>query len=241
MTWRLRLLMALSLLLAATRALPAAAERPPVRLAFVGDSLTYGLHASSQERTYREILARRIFERSGGGIVVVEVQDPFGLTDDAIRRAPRVVDAEPAVIILEIGNHEAFGPPEQLPLFEGRYERLLDHLEATGAVIIAGTLAWLNYPAESRDFRQAVIVNQLIRDICSRRGIALADLWTPTVFRSELISVPGEPSAIEPFDGDLLHPNDAGHLVLADAFWSAYRREMSRRALRSLAESSPSR
>jgi hypothetical protein len=91
MTWRTGFLTAILLLLAATHLRPAAAERPPVRLAFLGDSLTLGLHASAQERTYREILARRIFERSGGGIVVVEVQDPFGLTDDAIRRTPRVL------------------------------------------------------------------------------------------------------------------------------------------------------
>jgi hypothetical protein len=50
------------------------------------------------------------------------------------------------VIILEVGNHEAFGPPDQLAFFAGRYERLLDQLQATGAVIIAGTLVWLNYP-----------------------------------------------------------------------------------------------
>jgi lysophospholipase L1-like esterase len=218
---------------------PAAAQRQPIRLAFLGDSLTMGLHASATDRMYREILARRILALHGGSLVSTVIQDPFGLTDDAINRSGPVLESRPDIIVLEIGNHEVFADAEQVALFPARYEALLDLLQGTGAVVIAGTVAWLNYPADSDEFRRALRVNQMIRDICSRRGIAVADLWSPTVLRDDLISRPGDPSVIEPFDGDDLHPNDAGHEALADAFWSAYRRDFARRMLAALTAGAP--
>src|SRR3712207_5025667 len=84
---------------------PAAAQRQPIRLAFLGDSLTMGLHASATERMYREILARRILALHGGSLVSTVIQDPFGLTDDALNRSGPLLDAQPDIIILEIGNH----------------------------------------------------------------------------------------------------------------------------------------
>jgi lysophospholipase L1-like esterase len=226
-------LLALTVAAAAPRAPEAAAQsvRTPLRLAFLGDSLTMGLHATAEERMYREILARRILAPSGGTVVTTVIQDPYGLTDDAIRRVFPVLDARPDVVILEIGNHEAFADPAEAAQFESRYELLLGYLQLTGARVIAGTLAWLNYPADSREYRQALRLNRSIRDLCARRGITVADLWTPTVFREELLSRPGEPSAIPDQEGDLLHPNDRGHEVLANAFWDAYRRDLARRQL----------
>ena len=215
-----------------TPAAPAARAQPaPVRLAFLGDSLTMGLHASTPERMYREILARRILAPNGGVNVATVIQHPFGLTDDAIRRMGPVLAARPDVIILEIGNHEAFADPEHMEFFAERYDALLASLQGTGATVIAGTTAWLNYPPDSREYRQSVRLNAMIRDLCARRGITVADLWTPTLFRLEYISRPEDPSVIDPFEGDYLHPNDAGHQALADAYWDAYRRDRARRAL----------
>jgi len=226
----------LALGLAARPAAPARAQAPrqPVRLAFLGDSLTYGLHATSEERMYRELLARRILAPGGGAVVATVFQDPFGLTDDAVRKVFPLIQARPDLIILEIGNHEVFAGPEEVALFEQRYEMLLGYLQLTGASVIAGTVAWLNYPPTSREYRQALQVNQSIRSLCARRGITVADLWTPTVFRYEFLSQPGDPSVIEGQEGDLLHPNDAGHQALADAFWNAYLRDAARRRLASL-------
>jgi lysophospholipase L1-like esterase len=242
---RKRLLLATTLIALLARVLvapdTAAAQRQPIRLAFLGDSLTMGLHASTTDQMYREVLARRILDLHGGSIVSTVIQDPFGLTDDAIRRSGPVVESRPDIIVVEIGNHEAFTSGDQVDLFPERYEELLDRLQGTGAVLIAGTVAWLNYPEASNDFRRAIRINQMIRDICARRGIAVADLWSPTVFRYDLISRPGDSSVIDPFDGDDLHPNDAGHMALADAFWSTYRREYARRILAQLNLGAPPR
>lgn len=230
----LALVVAVTLAVMAVSPRPASAQqRPPLRLAFIGDSLTYGLSATSEDRMYRELLAQRILAPAGGSIVATVFQDPFGLTDDATRKVFPLIEARPDVIILELGNHEVFAGPEEVALFEGRYDLLLGYLQLTGATIIAGTTAWLNYPVNSREYRQALRVNQSIRDLCARRGITVADLWGPTVLRPELISRPGEPTAFPGLEGDLLHPNDAGHRALADAFWDAYRRDLARRRLAS--------
>lgn len=209
-------------------------QPPPTRLVFLGDSLTLGLHASAPDRVYRELLGRRILGDRGQGTVHSVVQDPYGLTDDALLRVSEVIEAAPDVIILEVGNHEVFAGDDAIALFAERYGELLDRLAGTGAVVIAGTVAWLNYPADSRAFANALRVNAIIRQLCARRGIAVADLWTPTVFRPELISQPGEPSFLDPFEGDDLHPNDSGHRALADAFWDAYQRDRAGRALAAL-------
>jgi acyl-CoA thioesterase-1 len=231
------LLLALMLLAAGTSTMwhgtaQAAHDEPaPLRLAFLGDSLTYGLHASTQDHIYRAILGRRILAGNPQGLTVSEFQDPFGLTDDALRRVSSVVGVSPDVVILEIGNHEVFAGGAEVERFPALYDDLLGHLQATGAVVIAGTVAWLNYPADSREFADALRINAAIRRLCARRGIAVADLWTPTVFRSDMISQPGQMSFVDPYEGDDLHPNDAGHKALADAFWDAYRRDRARRAL----------
>jgi lysophospholipase L1-like esterase len=232
---------AVLLLVAATVPRTASARPAPLRLAFLGDSLTMGLHASAEENMYRMILAERILRANGGSIVATVIQDPFGLADDAVARVGPVLDAQPDVVIVEVGNHEAFAPAEEIDRFPARYEELLDYLQGTGATLVAGTLAWLNYPVESREYAHALRVNQMIRDICARRGVSVADLWTHTVFRYDLISQPGDLSATEPFDGDLLHPNDAGHRALADAFWTAYQREVARLALVAIADGGPPR
>src|SRR5687768_6277331 len=133
----IRLLLATILLAllgaALTAPKPATAQRQPLRLAFLGDSLTMGLHASATDLMYREVLARRILDLHDGSIVSTVIQDPFGLTDDALRRSDPIVESRPDIIILEIGNHEAFTSGDQVDLFPERYEQLLDRLQGTGA------------------------------------------------------------------------------------------------------------
>lgn len=198
------------------------------RIAFLGDSLTQGLHASAPERSYRELLVQRMRLDAQRSVITSVVVDPFGMTDDALMRVVGVEVAQPSVVFLEVGNHEAFAGGQEVEFFEQRYDELLYRLQITGALVVAGTLAWLNYPAESREYTDALRLNAIIRRLCAERGIPVADLWTPTVFRPELISRSDDPSFLEPYSGDDLHPNDLGHAALATAFWRAYKRTLAR-------------
>lgn len=211
------------------------AQARPLRVAFLGDSLTYGLNATTPATMYRQLLVERIHGDRPIGEVVAVFQDPYGLTDDALLRVDDVVRAQPDVIILEIGNHEVFAGEAFIAVFPQLYDTLLYQLQLTGATVIVSTPAWLGYVAESREYRDALRIDAEVRRLAARRGLAVADLWTPTVGRADLISRPGDPNFIPPYDGDDLHPNDAGHRVLADAFWTAYLADRAQRALRDAA------
>jgi lysophospholipase L1-like esterase len=199
-----------------------AAQHPPV-VVFFGDSLTQGLHASRPELSYRGILLERLAKTRDAGESTAVIQDPVGLLDDAQRRLPSVLAARPTLVFLELGHHEMWADEEQLDLFESRYADILDRIIASGADVIPSTLAWLGDTPGSFQYRAALRINGIIRRLAAERGLVVADLWTPTNLRQELISTPADVSHIDPYRGDFLHPNDLGHRVMADAFWKAYR------------------
>lgn len=229
-----RILLALSLLTLAALLAPreAAADiRPAMRVAFLGDSLTLGLHASRPDLIYRQLLLDRIARDQPALDIKVVIQDPFGMTDDALMRLPAVLEYRPDLIFIEIGNHEAFAGGEEVELFEARYDELLSRLQETGATTVVSTLAWLGYSLGSREYQDSLRLNATIRRLAARRGIPVADVWSPTVWRPAYLSAPEDESFWEPYTGDSLHPNDAGHRALARAFWDAYQRDRARRAL----------
>lgn len=199
-----------------------ASQRRPV-IVFFGDSLTQGLHASRPELSYRGIITARLADTRDAGDTMAVIQDPVGLLDDAQRRLPAVLAARPSLVFLELGHHEMWADEQQLNLFESRYADILDRLIAGGADVVPSTLAWLGDTPGSYQYQAARRINAIIRGLAAERGLVVADLWTPTDLRMELISTPADTSYIDPYRGDFLHPNDLGHRVLADAFWKAYR------------------
>lgn len=222
---RCGLLLAWCIALAVVAPLSSASADSPPRPAvvFFGDSLTAGLHASRPEATYRELVLTRLATTRDAGPAIAVIQDPLGLLDDAQQRLPRVLAAHPSLVFLELGHHELWSDDGQITLFEARYADILDGLLAGGADVIPGTLAWLGFPPDSPQYAAALRLNGVVRRLAAERGLVVADLWAATDRRPELISTPSDPSFIEPYRGDNLHPNDAGHRALADAFWRAYR------------------
>jgi lysophospholipase L1-like esterase len=188
-----------------------------------GDSLTAGLHASREELSYRGLLLEWLAKTRDAGPATAIIQDPVGLLDDAQRRLPRVLAERPTLVFVELGHHEMWADRAQLDLFEGRYADILDRLLAGGADVIPSTLAWLGDPPGSSQYAAALRINATVRRLAEARGLVVADLWTPTDRRPDLISTPEDVSFIDPYRGDHLHPNDAGHRALAGAFWKAYR------------------
>lgn len=222
-----RIVLAAALVTAVAWSAPAQATVPSA-IVFFGDSLTYGLHASAPDRTFRAILTARLAQTPDAGPVLAFIQDPVGLLDDAQHKLPLVLAARPALVFLELGHHEIWSDEEQLARFEARYADILDRLLVSGAEVIPSTLAWLGSPPGSFAFEASLRINEIIRRLAAERGLVVADLWSPTVLRWELLSTPADVSFVPPYTGDDLHPNDAGHRVLAEAFWKAYREHRQR-------------
>lgn len=198
------------------------APQPP-RIVFFGDSLTAGLHASRPELTYRALVAERLAETRDAGPSAAVIQHPMGLLDDAQRRLPQVLALRPSLVFVELGHHDVWADETQLGLFEARYGTILDRLLASGADVIPSTLAWLGYPPDSPQYAAALRINGIVRRLAAERDLVVADLWARTDGRTDFLSTPADPSFFDPYVGDDLHPNDAGHGALADAFWRAYR------------------
>lgn len=201
---------------------PAGADRGAV-IVFFGDSLTAGLHASTPDASYRQLLLKRLAGTDDAGASFSVIQDPLGLLDDAQTKVPLVLAARPTLIFLELGHHEIWTDESQVEKFEARYADILDRLLRSGADVVPSTLAWLGVEPGSFAYDASLRINDTIRRLADERGLVAADLWSLTERRPELLSRPEDVSFVEPFVGDNLHPNDAGHRVLADAFWDAYR------------------
>ena len=199
----------------------AASARQPI-IVFFGDSLTAGLHASRPEYTYRSRLMQWMWETPDGGPSAAVVQHTLGLLDDAQRHLPLVLSAKPTLVFMELGHHDVWADETQLAQAESRYADILDRLLASGAEVVPATLVWLGYRPGTPEYAAALRINQIIRRLAAERGLVLADLWAATAGRPELISTPAAPSYFEPYVGDYLHPNDAGHHVIAVTFWRTY-------------------
>ncbi|MFN8556854.1 MAG: GDSL-type esterase/lipase family protein, partial [Dehalococcoidia bacterium] len=169
------------------------------------------------------LLARRLATTRDAGRSVAVIQHPQGLLDDAEFRLPQVLAVRPRLVFVELGHHELWADERELDLFEPRYAAILDRLLGSGADVIPATLAWLGQPVDTPQYRAALRINGVVRRLAEERSLVVADLWTLTDRRTDLISTPFEASFMAPYLGDYLHPNDAGHRVLAEAFWNAYR------------------
>ncbi len=224
--WRLVLLIAV----VCWGAVRSAAAAEPPRIVFFGDSLTAGLHASQPDLTYRALLLRAMAGEAAPPSAIAFIQDPVGLLDDAQSKLPLVLAARPALVFLELGHHEVWTDDAQVDLFEERYRDILDRLLRSGADVVPSTLAWLGFPPGSFEYRAAERINGIIRHLAGERGLVVADLWSVTDRRVELLSTAHDASFIEPYTGDDLHPNDAGHETLAGAFLRAYREWLRRQA-----------
>jgi len=189
------LVLGLTLLLAGT---PARAK--PVIVA-LGDSITSGLGVAADEAypARLEILLRR----DGYAYRVVNAGVSGDTTAGGLRRVDWVLRAEPEIVILALGAND--GLRGQSPrATRANLEAIVARLTAAGArVLLAGMRMPPNYGEEfTREF--AAVFPAVARH-------------TRAAFMPFLLEgVAAERSLNQP---DGIHPNAAGHRVIADRLW----------------------
>ncbi|MHA4848578.1 SGNH/GDSL hydrolase family protein [Rhodococcus sp. MSC1_016] len=184
---------------------PAVVTRPdsgPLKVLFLGDSLTFGLYASNDAAGYRPQLVEEI--REGGPVQELTAGQVGGKVADITPQSYRSGGFSLAVV--ELGTADV--NKTDLPTFETNYRNLLTSVRATSPdveFLCAGT--W-------QDSKLGDPYDQVIERLCLENGGAYVDL--SSLFLGEGYRGP----ANLPKHGgisDNFHPNDYGYTAISDA------------------------
>lgn len=188
---------------------------PPIdnRLLVLGDSLTAGLYASSENTTY----ARLVADATGMQLARRYVST----LDLAVAEWTKVKAWHPALIVLEVGLNDVskghYGPE-----WEGQYQSLVQDMQETGAHVVTATMFWAGITKSHPQFNDYIALNESIRNVAQATGAEVADLWSATLDCVDCVSTQTQISYWGPdYHGDGFHPNDVGHALIAEAIINA--------------------
>jgi acyl-CoA thioesterase-1 len=205
-----RRLLAAALLLAAFGVASPTSGRGAGVIAVLGDSLTAGLGVAAEE-AFPALLEARL-RREGYDYRVVNAGVSGDTTAGGLRRVDWVLRAKPDVVVVALGANDGLRgqPPAAM---RDNLAAIVARLRASGAqVLLAGMLMPPNYGGEyTREF--AAVYPEVAR----RTRVPLMPFL--------LDGVAAEPRVLQP---DGLHPNAAGHQIIAEKLWP-YLRPLLRR------------
>jgi acyl-CoA thioesterase-1 len=179
-------------------------------IAVLGDSLTSGLGVAADEAYPARLEARLASE--GYAYRVVNAGVSGDTTAGGLRRVDWVLRAQPEVVVVALGAND--GLRGQSPrAMRANLETIVTRLRAAGArVLLTGMRMPPNYgEAFTREFAA------VFPDVALRTGAA---------FVSFPLDVVTDRGLIQP---DGLHPNAAGHQVIADRLWPHLKPLLKRR------------
>lgn len=173
----------------------------PVRLLFIGDSLSYGFYATSRARSFPELVARKL-----GSQVTVTVDARSGVTASYWMHT-----SFPAtnIAVLELGTNDYRKTP--LTEFTSDYRSLIASVRRTSPHAQFLCLAiW-----HSANDAVAVSYDQAIQQVCPGVYVELGQLY-------DYIGMRGTPGlATWVGKSDDWHPGNAGHAAIANRVISA--------------------
>jgi acyl-CoA thioesterase I len=181
-------------------AAPVRAVDEPVVVA-LGDSLTAGLGVAREEAWPALIEAR--LRREGYAYRVVNAGVSGDTTAGGLRRVDWVLRSRPAVVIVALGANDGLrGQP--VGAIRANLVAIVERLTGAGVrVLLAGMRLPPNYGVDyTRAFAAAY------QEVAGRTGVALMPFL--------LDGVAADPALTQP---DGLHPNAAGHRVMAERIW----------------------
>lgn len=178
----------------------ATAHAEPVIVA-LGDSITSGLGVAADE-AYPALLEARL-RRDGYAYRVINAGVSGDTTAGGLRRVDWVLRARPEIVILALGANDGLRG-QSPPTTRANLEAIVARLTAAGArVLLAGMRLPPNYgEGFTRQFEA------IFPAVARRANVALVPFL--------LDGVAADPTLNQ---ADGLHPNAAGHRVIADRLW----------------------
>lgn len=211
------------------------------KIAFLGDSITEGYGASCVENTYWNILGRetgaQVFGYGIGGTTIAKRNFPLPQPNPNKYFGSRVNDMiEDADIIVIFGGTNDFGGSDpafgaitdrEENTFYGAYHCLIQKLMARypdGKIVIATPLHRITEDDgsynEQGGRRGGVLKDYVmaIRQIAQFYGLPVADLYRNCPLQPRI------PEHQRRYMPDGVHPNDAGHVLIAQRLLAVLRR-----------------
>lgn len=221
--WTVPILLAILVLLGATTAaayLVDVAEPPadtvdaevrvaagaPLRVAFVGDSLDYGLYATQPDRGFHQLMVQAW--RAHGPVEDTPLDSLGGTVQNALGNTDIPKDQD--LVVVELGTNDVARASHRT--FRQDYETLLGRIrDASPDAALVCIGPWRPGDSASR-------FDTIIKDLCeAQKGVfrSISDI-------SENASMKG-PADLPTFGGasDDFHPNDRGHRAIADRMLGA--------------------
>jgi acyl-CoA thioesterase-1 len=195
---RLAALLAASVLVASLG--PRAAANEPVIVA-LGDSLTAGFGVAAEE-AWPALLENRL-SREGYRYRVVNAGVSGDTSAGGLRRVPWVLRARPDIAIVALGANDGLRG-QSVEALAANLTEIVERLRAGGAqVLLAGMRVPPNYGA---DFARAFA--RVFADVAQRAQVAFMPFLLDGVAADPRLNL---------LDG--IHPNAAGHRVIAERVW----------------------
>jgi len=174
------------------------------RVAFLGDSITAGLHLPSDE-AFPAVLARQL-AALGQPIQLLAAGQSGDTSAGGLRRADWVLDPPPDVLVVELGGNDALrGQP--LESIESNLRSIVAKGKAAGARVL---LLGMRLPSNYGDY--AMGFSELYERIATDEQLAFVPF-----FMDAAVSTPGFMMS------DGLHPTRAGHEAIAETVLPALR------------------
>jgi len=212
-------------LLAGQRLAGAASTAKKIRVVTLGDSITKGVRPGvAAAETFAALLQRHASE-AGFDAEVLNVGIGGERTDQALERLDRdVISKSPDIVTVMYGANDSYvdpgktGPRLSPAQFRENLERIVDRAQVAGArVVLMTEPRWGAKPApnglgEHPNVRLERFMI-FVREVAGAKKVPLVDHFADWTRREE------QGLDLATVTTDLLHPNPAGHRMLADAIW----------------------
>jgi lysophospholipase L1-like esterase len=172
----------------------------------LGDSTAQGIGASKPEYGYVGLIAKRIEDKTGQKVRVVNLSVSGAKIEDVInQQLPILKNYKPDLITIDIGGNDVAQKYNSAD-FEQRFNRLASLLPAGTYV---GNMPY--FGGRIKHNPQAIDANRHIAVAAKSNGLRLVDLQKITKERNAPYN----------YASDLFHPSNRGYKNWADAFWQS--------------------
>ncbi len=209
-------------------------SEPVKRVVALGESTTWGYSVSEKEKCWVNRVVRMIEEFQGqelelvnqgiGSNVLTTLCPAYehSAKPSALERVTgEVIELEPDLLFISYGLNDSRGGTTPAD-FRTEFQRLIDLIRAKiDPVIVALNVYYMHevcylYPDwDHADYEGNEVFNLVIRQLAEKNGLILADIYSAGFGVDWFV------------DEDHCHPNDLGHLIVANRVFEAVARNCS--------------